>query len=322
MSLVCYVTPFLGGEIKRGAKWSERVFLKNPLVLGLIVFSLCAQAEEYSEYNMRPEPFRRSIQLGLNYHHFNYQEEWTLPAKSIDRGNLPTLELEYKSLFSQAAGYSLAKLSYSFGSVIYDGALQDSSGKYAGDLTKEQNGNSFLEIETQFGVRLKTFSSRSHLLGYLGLGYHRWHRGDGQGGKGDYREIYSWNYIPVGVRFENEVNSKFSWNLDLSIRPTFLGNIYVYNSDIHPNEMDAEMSLGSKLGFKAQLPLVFSLSPKTELSLTPEFEYSAIGQSNWAPLYLIDGSSVTNKNGDPMGIREPSSRTYKYGATLAFRVGF
>ena len=75
---------------------------------------------------------------------------------------------------------------------------------------------------------------------------------------------------------------------------------------------DQNANLGSKWGWKAQMPLTFTATSDLSLIINPWYEYSAIGQSNDFYFTMVNSKGVST---DYVG-HEPASRTKQYGSEI------
>ena len=92
----------------------------------------------------------------------------------------------------------------------------------------------------------------------------------------------------------------------------FWGRMTAYLTDIGFGS-DPTFDLGNKPGYFAEIPIRYRLSRNWSLSLTPWYEYSAIGQSD----------IVSVRNGPFIdSFYEPSSRTHQYGFNIGAGYSF
>lgn len=95
----------------------------------------------------------------------------------------------------------------------------------------------------------------------------------------------------------------------------FDGKIRVRLSDIDPTLDNKTMKLGSKVGYRLELPFAYRYDSQWSLLLVPWGEYSRIGRSNAVPVTV---------GGQPSGsaILEPASRTVQYGVNVGILFEF
>jgi hypothetical protein len=231
----------------------------------------------------------RLISFGLGFQHYDYAEELLLPMKSKEKGLLPVLRVDARE---PGSGWGVG-MSLGFGSLAYDGALQDRSGNYQGDH-QDSSGALLLDLKTSWGWRL--VDNRALVLTpYTGLGFHYWSRKVAQSSDAGLREDYQWIYLPIGVRSEHSIGKDWKIETDLSLLIPFWGTMRIERVE------DAKVDLGTELGFRAELPVSMPLSEAMRGIVMPWYQYSAIGQSNVHERYKF---------------YEPASKTYEYGLHL------
>jgi hypothetical protein len=109
--------------------------------------------------------------------------------------------------------------------------------------------------------------------------------------------------------------NRLSLDLDLSARWQVNGAMKVYLSQISERLQDATVSLGSRMGFKAQLPMGYRFYGSASFLVSPWAEFSSIGESQSVPILTSDGSQTG------LGLNEPSSRTIQYGSLVGVSFG-
>jgi hypothetical protein len=164
----------------------------------------------------------------------------------------------------------------------------------------------FTDYETDLNIGLS-----DDVYFYVGYGHHVWNRFLASGSS--YREIYSWDYFPVGVQARFLKSESVDIGLDLSLKPTANGKIRVITSETIPGGQDSDAILGAKTGFKAKIPIRWHFD-RFSITTSPWFEHLEIGQSNtFTNTTLISGSG----QGD-----EPNSETYIYGLEVMLGIAF
>ena len=86
-------------------------------------------------------------------------------------------------------------------------------------------------------------------------------------------------------------------------------------SQVNSSLDDVQADLGPKTGYRIEVPLTYAFTNSLRGVFSPWFEYSAIGQSNFAIL-TSGGAPIKNGDGQEFGVREPDSRTFQYGGLL------
>ncbi len=235
--------------------------------------------------------------FGLDLSNFYYQEEMAPPGKSTERARLlsPFLRYEFPMSFSNISMISMEGKTSGFSTTDYDGTTLSTNTPVTG-----KNPALFAQGEIDLHFEL----IESELYFFTGLGFHYWNRYL-SGGSG-YREIYSWLYLPLGLRFEQELNELWKLQAELSYQVMFAGKLLVITSETNPGGDDSSLDLASRPGLRARAALERSLSPQFSLSAQLWFEASKIGQSN----------EVFNASFAGL-IHEPSSQTTQSGLSLA-----
>jgi len=153
--------------------------------------------------------------------------------------------------------------------------------------------------EITFGQRLDD-SGTEYV--YVGIGSYNWDRNIT--GPSGLLEKYSWNYIPIGYRNEHKINDKWNVAADIAVRFQFNSKMTLYM----PPFDNTNYSLGTKPGFKAELPFTYKMNSQWSLTLSPWYEYWGIQQSNSANI-TYQGIPVTSSS-------EPDSHTDQYGLDI------
>ena len=288
----------------------KRIFLKI-FILSVILLLLKTAAAEDSY------PKAKTLELNWMHYHYDYKEDITPPAKSKEIGWLDGLSLMFIyrgiDVISSAPVtpfYERLLFESTSAPTTYDGSIYNSA---TGETSphKDTTYNTFLRIEGDLGYTLR-LSKPCDFTPYSGLGWRSWNRDLGNG-DGAYRELYNWMYLPLGLRFNYRINNVLNAALDASYRLMFSGNMQVYFSELDSHFNDPIVILGNKPGYKIEAPLSFYF-----FTLTPWYEYSAIGKSNNADwLYRYEG--VNYKYAE---IYEPASDTHQYGLNLGIQYKF
>lgn len=242
------------------------------------------------------------LAFGLNVTRFDYKEELNPPLKSAEKGIFFIPFVKGKAFLPQLnSSFLNAELERSTTvESEYDGST------LTGVPVKEKNFHVFTRAEIDFYAQL---ASGFYL--YLGYGYRSWDRFL-SGGSG-YREFYQWNYMPVGVLVEFPLGPVVEAGVDVAYLPMSNGKIDIIFSETVVNGDDTELTLGNKPGWRVRVPLKIKRDEKYSLQVTPWYEFSEIGASEW------EFNSTPGLN---TIIQEPASKTQQYGAYLGISLHF
>ncbi|MBP2645876.1 MAG: hypothetical protein H6Q75_1316 [Firmicutes bacterium] len=267
------------------------------------VFTI-SREKQPAEYREETVAGNNSLEMSFNRFRYNYEES----IGDSERGWLKGFHLTYKSQDPVTKEFWKVTYEQTNQNTHYDGALSDGT-PYQG--TTE---NKIVNSEYIYAVPI-TPEKRTFV--YTGVGSHKWDRNlTGQYG---YLEKYSWNYIPVGYRNEFKLGEKLSGAIDISARFMFNGNLKTSGGTYDPSEF----TLGNKVGFRAEMPYTYKLSPNWSLAVTPWYEYSAIGESNTV-FDTIGGSMVPVPGhiGYYYASQEPDSMNHQYGVNVGLTYTF
>lgn|GEM_PF-2820188 len=147
---------------------------------------------------------------------------------------------------------------------------------------------------------------------YFGLGYRRWQIGVcSSSNNGGINEVYSWLYVPVGLRHEYEFSADLNCEMDLSVRMMLAGNFTADNLPINGQTYSVNMTLGSQFGVDLRVPFTYKLNKQFALVVTPWADYSQMGTSSGA-----------NVSGTSYQVVEPSNCTWQFGSDFGVRYTF
>ena len=139
---------------------------------------------------------------------------------------------------------------------------------------------------------------------FVGYGSRKWDRL--LVGGSTYREIYSWNFMPVGIWWKFWQVDLFSGGVEASFRQMLGGKIKIITSEFNSGGQNSEMDLGNKPGYKLAFPVRLQATTTFSVMVTPWYEHSEIGESNVVPNATLSPTPGT-------GIMEPASKTDQYG---------
>ncbi|MBP2654411.1 MAG: hypothetical protein H6Q73_1980 [Firmicutes bacterium] len=263
-------------------------------------FTVCRDRDIF-EKSDRDAGSNDSLEVSFNRFHFGYQES----IDSSERGWLNGIHVAYKSQDPVTKEYWRVSYDHTNHDTHYDGALYNSSTNtstpYQGITENKITNAEFIYAVPVSGDK------RTYL--YTGIGSHKWDRN--LTGEYGYLEKYNWNYIPVGYRREFRVSGKLSGAVDLAAKFMFNGDIAVSGDGYDEHQM----TLGNKVGFRAEMPYNYKMSSRWSLVFTPWYEYSGIGESNWVRLTTAGSPSVYVS-------QEPDSMNHQYGANVGLQYTF
>ena len=147
---------------------------------------------------------------------------------------------------------------------------------------------------------------------YCGLGYRRWYRGISADSNGaSFNEVYSWLYVPVGVRYSHVFSKKFNCELDFSARLTLAGMTSISNLVVNGANYNVDLRLGDGYGADLRVPFNYQINPALGIVVTPWLDYYSIGASKW---YAVGSSGKQ--------VMEPDSRTIQCGSDFGLKYTF
>jgi hypothetical protein len=249
-----------------------------------------------------------SFQIGATLYRFDYKEDLIAPDKSTEYGWLPGVYVDY-TYKKKSTIYAKIFLSYAINDITYDGSASD--GLTTWPVKYDEQKAKMFKFETNIGYAIPIGKSFL-LIPYLGYGFQYWERGNNQ-----YlaefntvfcEEDYRWHYIPVGIKADYNITNKL--NIAASAQANFMvyGEMRAYLS--YFGYFDTDFILGNRIGAYAEIPITYKFTDAVGIVLTPWYEYSAIGKSDWEMIGYGDAAY------------EPASRTHKYGANIGFVFSF
>ncbi len=267
--------------------------MKRLLWAGLLTATFLSSAEASTS---------KEITFGVNAFRFDYKEKLELPLKSTEEAMVYTgyLAARYPvERWGRSYWQIEADLSGSTNSK-FDGSTQ------AGTPVTDTNHLSFFRGEISFYAQ-----ASETVFVYSGWSYRYWNRFL-SGGTG-YREIYTWNHLPLGLLLEMpSAWAPLAWAIDASYRLMFAGQIKVIFSETVIAGEDTLLTLGNKPTLKLQVPVRYTWNGTPyRLSLTPWWETSEFGESEFKYNSTMAGS-----------IQEPASKTYQWGLLVGWTTLF
>lgn len=252
-----------------------------------------------------PSFLPQAISFGALIHHFRYREELISPLKSEESGALPGVwahiasNPEFPFTIGVEAGVA-------FGSESYDGSTQEGVPR----LGTTHSTFFSLVATTRYRISLHPQHTITPAIGY---GYRSWDR-DIQG-NGGIEEVYSWTFLPVGLRWEWRATPRLTVGGDVRLHLMFGGDIRILFSEIIDNAPNITLHLGPVTGFRVTLPISYDLSHKVALEVHPYWERYGFGKSNSYKEYNSRGQLLIE-------IYEPASTTTALGIQAGLRLSF
>lgn len=233
-----------------------------------------------------------SLEFGIMYYYYDYKEvNEPPPFKSTESGWLPGIYLgyEYKK---PSDVYTRLYSHIAVGDLTYDGSVLETGAPFSHD-----SNHFFFKFEGDIGYTVP-ISDKLKVIPYTGYGYRYWRRGETENIRGvwSYKEIYTWNYIPVGVKLDYAVDNRWSIGGNAAVHFMFGGRMTAYLSEISTSYSDYEFDLGNKPGYYIEAPVRYRFDNSWSLNFTPWYQYSEIGKSNYIGTF-----------------HEPDSETHQYG---------
>jgi hypothetical protein len=245
------------------------------------------------------------FETGVALYYFDYVEDCPPPLKSTEADLILGSYAAYTYQGDDNPFFGRFRLEFAYAATAYDGT------DHNGTPLKGTTVNGFVTGELNLGYQLTSRSKRSfHLTPYTGFGYKFRYRD-----LGSYSEEYSWRYVPLGLLAEKEFGKKWSVALDASLRFMFAGDFKVRNND-------SKDPLGNKTGYRLAMPLLYRVQPQWAITLTPWYEYTALGRSEPFLITYNGQSEPIFVTHDGQYVYEPDSRTHQYGADLGVRLFF
>ena len=254
------------------------------------------------------KPNKQTVEVSFKKYHTHYQEE----IPDYETGWMHGMHFSYKNQNQNTKQYWRVLYETTNHNDQYIGGLQNMlTGAYLGDYqTITENKITNREI-----IFANPITDSENAYAYIGIGFHNWDRnilGSASLGVSSLLEKYSWKYIPIGYRNEYKINNKWDGAVDMSLRFMFNGKMKVPNlSSIDP----LQVNLGSKIGFKLEIPYTYHMNSNWSFVIKPWYEYWEIGKSNVVP-QTVNG--VPNGS----GVYEPASKTNQLGVDIGVSCSF
>lgn len=251
------------------------------------------------------EPYDFYFEYGFMYCHLDYEEDLPSPSKSTDVGWLPGAYMGY-TYKKKDSVYAKVLFEVSRGEDDFDGTARDGT-----PMAYSENPQDFYRVEVNMGYLFDAGNGFS-FAPYAGYGYRYWERGETKSTSTywNYREVFTWHYIPVGVKADFEADKKWGIGASVGARFMFGGEATAYLSEVYPDLSNPVFDLSNKIGFFAEMPIRYEFLPRLSVVGTPWYEYSEIGQSKeinvtYKGTYIGESykaASTTNQYGIKLGL--------------------
>lgn len=241
----------------------------------------------------------------LGFQTFDYAEAVPPPLKSTERGFLAAARAQL-TMTLPVGIFASVSVGGSVGSTRYDGSTQ--TGIPAQTTTHE----AFIEPEIDLGARV---ALRHVALGpYVGVGFKRWRRDIlSEGELRGYLETYTWWQAPIGVFVEAFIGPRGSVRGDFAVMPSFGGTVDDQLSAVSAGLADVTVTMAPRLATRARVSFRYRLHDVV-FSVTPVFEYWSFAAGPAAIVHTTTGQTVpVDSSGNVLAVREPDSRTFRFG---------
>lgn len=267
------------------------------LIFGLSFGALAASPSQDAQCSRRAT-------ISPSYSYFSYHEYGT-DSQVVDKeqGSLPVLTAELAVPYALPRGYleTRYRVDLSAGVTRYVGALW---GDPYGSVRKH-TVNALFNLEADVGYVYELTNDLS-IQAFAGLGYHNWLRS--LQGVGGYDEVYSWFYVPMGLKFGWQVNHCWRMELEGAYLPMFAGKLDV---DLG---FGTTLNLGSKSGWRLSSTVTYALSDSNwSLGLTPWYTHWELGDSPPGLVIFSDAIII---------LGEPRSTTDIFGGSFNIAYAF
>jgi len=269
------------------------------MLIFLFVPALSAAAQ--APYSLQPY---RNLEMGMMFHHFDYEEDLPAPLKSTEDGWLPGFYVGWDRNRKNAL-YTKLYMEISSGDVTYDGTTQ------TGEPVHFSVDNTQFLFRGEFNLGYNfPVSPNLSFIPYIGYGYRYWSRGQAKVTQAyqSYSESYRWHYLPVGIKADFNPGGPVSVAPNIGLRIMFYGTMTAYFSDLDHRYSNPEFDLGNEVGWYAEVPVKIKLSRMWSLVVKPWYEHSKIGKSDDVDVWYRGQYEGT--------YYEPSSKTVQYGINV------
>jgi hypothetical protein len=250
------------------------------------------------------------FEFGSGLTSFRYDESLPSPSKSSENGIFSSFKFGYsQTLRNQTDAPGIEALNVQGelspdSALNFDGtAVNTSNGSISPAITT--NRHIFAKVESNLVIRLN-----NKFDAVLGAGYRYWNRYLAYGSS--YREIYTWNYINLGLSLAVYESELWQFKPQLTLRPAFRGKMAVIFSETIYNGNDSVLDLGPRLGYRLDFPMRYQIASNWLINGRLWYERSEIGES--PTVY----NTTPKSGGGVLGnIYEPASLTTQIGLDIS-----
>jgi len=167
------------------------------------------------------------------YSHLDYEEDLPSPSRSTDDAWLPGVYMGY-AYKKKDSIYVKLFLEVSRGETDFDGTARDGTA-----MVYSENPQNLYRVEVNMGYVFDAGDGFS-ITPYAGYGYRYWERGETKSTSTywNYREEFTWHYIPVGVKADFKADTKLGIGANVGARFMFNGEATAYLSEVYPDLSD------------------------------------------------------------------------------------
>lgn len=267
----------------------ERYNMKFFVVFGLI----------FSSHNIAMA--KASFYLSGEF--YDYRETLEPPMKSEEVGQFPSFGFTYDGELGAGARSMGLRVLGEFTAEVeteYRGAEL-----LSGAPVTDTDNHQFITLGSEIRI------NQGDSFGFIaGAHYRGWNRKLNYGT--GYREYYQWIYLPIGFKYQWYDGLSLRSDIELTVRPMIWGDIDIIFSETVVGGDDTKLTLGNALGYRLDVPIYWAIGTFNDLIFKVFYEYSEIGESD------TKYNSTPTGSGDLGYIKEPASKTHRYGIQLGF----
>jgi hypothetical protein len=247
------------------------------------------------------------LSFGFKTFYLDYKEN--IPEnpefKSQERGFLPGLFISTTTNRVNPL-YFYINFEYVKGDETYDGGKQSNDTSNTITPYTGTTSSAFWQLDLGFRYRFE-LSENIYLIPYLGLSLRNWDRNIAANDPSGIEEVYTWQNVPIGIKFEFPASDRISVLLDLYSNLMYNGTINVLFSQRSYTMSDLKLNLNNLTGYGGGISLNYYMNKNITIFLNPYAEYYGFNKSN---IFTQQHQNYITF------IYEPSSRTYHYGTRL------
>ena len=112
------------------------------------------------------------------------------------------------------------------------------------------------------------------------IGYRHWKRGQADKDTGDYKEVYTWGFVPVGVNITPRSRPRsYALGFDLAILLPLSPRLDARLHGIESALRNTKVDLPWRPGLRVQIPMSYKFSRRWSICLNPTYNYWTFGNS-------------------------------------------